>query len=447
MVTVALSVWTTPEDAAGMTAELGLLKTGRAEQDHLVELWTAFMAEMDGNSGVVVGVASVQVLAVNASSALIDAAQLSCPFGADGTVVGVGYRGPCPAHNYCKMCQCTWEFGVATLTNTYGQDLQCGAHAHASMGSINTTVCKNVHCSFNETTSSIQIVHHHAHAGAAGEGGGFAATQLHSEGREHSCKYNLFTDNCSCLCHGEQNELWHSYEHWFCATRNGDEPEGGNGAGGLPMHITYRAAQTSLTSTALHGSDHHAEPVHANETIVCPGAAPAGPAVPTLAPTALPTSYPTQPAPSAPAMVNLTTSVACSLTLGGITVAQFDADPAVRLSVREAVAAQYYVPLAQVSVETVGSVSHSLVDGTRRLRAQQGMHYDGTEHIHPEDPGTVWTGVTDAPTPAPYLIVGVTVVCDAAGCAAAAVHMDDAEQSLALRYSFGLAIKAYLRAK
>jgi hypothetical protein len=133
-------------------------------------------------------------------------------------IVMMGFKGACAGKNYCRMCVCRFYKGGARL-------LQVGKNAKKQCGkpTVGSKTCKNVFCEYKKSLDVIQVYHKHLKV---------RGMQIATEGSKHHCAHNLFTNKCTCFCHGETNKLWHSYTNWYCATKNGKKSKN--------THITYK---------------------------------------------------------------------------------------------------------------------------------------------------------------------------------------------------------------
>jgi hypothetical protein len=223
-VTVTTEVWCTQSEQLLYTEKLEVLAASIEQQDHMAVLMNEWLMEHDVHAGGMdlIGIGAVAVLPPDLTAG--GRSELTCPFHLegsstedDGTEVATEYRGPCPAHEYCKLCECQWEAGKTTFLNTHGKDLVCGA---LTQSPDNSPTCNNVHCVFNGTGDhSIAIFHHIPNSGE-----GSQTVPTGPEGGDHNCRFNRFTNECKCVCHGEAKKLWQSYKNWFCDTTNGASP-------------------------------------------------------------------------------------------------------------------------------------------------------------------------------------------------------------------------------
>jgi hypothetical protein len=213
-VTVGFAVWCSAAEAVQVTAQLDALASSDAQQEGFVSVLSSLLLQSSNASGgggaTAAGLVSVAVdgegpLPVINHTAL----DLHCEFGGAHAAVAVGYMGPCHGQEYCKRCQCTWDRGGALWEENVGQKTAvCGVVT----APLPHATCLNVHCNFNAGFGLVQVTHSHVND---------QHRQTASEGGNHHCKYNSYTQQCRCVCHGEQNVLWHSYHQWCVAAMLG----------------------------------------------------------------------------------------------------------------------------------------------------------------------------------------------------------------------------------
>jgi hypothetical protein len=132
------------------------------------------------------------------TDALADA---QCLEGGTRKQLGDKYAGS--GDNYCKQYECKLLAG-----GSYSSELVDTGLASVACGTPNATgtdVCQNIHCHYNTTWGehgTLQVYHH--------------KQQLNYEGGNHHCKYQENTGTCTCYCDGDRQELWQSYESWYC---------------------------------------------------------------------------------------------------------------------------------------------------------------------------------------------------------------------------------------